>query len=1561
MNPNPDISKARKCRVSNFQLSMKKGLLIICCLTYSLLAVSQTYSANREKFVKEFQKVLSDYGKSENMDFVKKQLAPMLLEMKDFPEEYFVKMVETANLMESKKLKPFPEIYNYIFSVYSFVAGKQPKASYVAWHGSVDKLLDSRNIKKFEDFIELSAGFFSEGRIAESAGFKWYFIGGEYAFEFTDKPFIRFTNGKLMCLVENSNKRERDDQPYIDSIVVRGTSGVYDPVLKKWDGRGGTITWEKVGLPANQTYAELKGFGTSMKTSNLTCDTVVLKTPYFTRTITGQLSDRAFKINREDDKIYPQFISFEKRLKFNIIKDELDYAGGFSLQGASFVGVGTVKEPASLIVYKTAKPFMKIASQLVTVSPTKISSQNSKVCILIGDNDSIYHPGVDFIYALDRQSFEFTRGKAGVSQAPFSDSYHMVDMYVPKITWVKGTPDLAFTYDFGTSQEQRIARMESKNFYDSKLYDQLQGMEQVHPLTAIYNYSYKYDEYEMNEGKIASAMGKTTEQAKPIMLQLSSLGFISYDTEAKIVKINPKLIVFIQARAGKIDYDNLNFVSDMRPKNLQGYTPEQIAADKNLQRLESEYKQKTEARRVMPNFGSMSLANLEIKLDAVDQVRISDPQSTAVFPEGSQVTIRKNRNFEFKGWVNSGKVEVKASIANYNYEANKINLLKTETGLLVVRPLAEQDGKELIPMQSTFSGMVGEILVDAPNNRAGNIKTITDFPKLVVSNPVQIYYNQRTLYRGAYDSSRFYFTIAPFELDSLDNFREKTLRLKGELNSAGIFPKFKEELKIMPDYSFGFSTAAPAGGYDFYSTKAKYENKIILSNNGLQGAGKIDFVQSTSISKAFTFLPDSTIGMAEFVNRPVEAGVQFPDVESKEAFITYVPRSNILKASSTKTLLSFFKDDAKLNGTAIVSPNGMTGNGIMNFRDANLGSSNFKFERWEANADTSNFNLKNNYAAEGEEEDPLSFKTDNVKANVSFKTKKGEFKSNSGETTVYFPVNQYACKMDMFTWYMDQENIEMSSAEKGENVKADLDLAGPNFFSTHPKQDSLQFRAPKAKFDLRTKVIYCTRTEYIDVADARIFPDSMKVVIRKKAQMDPLLNSTIVANFITKYHRFTKADTKITARRAYTSQGQYPYYDADSTMTVLQMDKIGLDSSYQTVATGKVKSDENFKLSKQFDYYGDVKINAAVPLITFSGATRINHNCEKFPKNWMSFSAQVDPKNIQIPVSSTMKTLDGQQVTAGIVWRDSRMQDSVQLYPTFLSTLANPSDPIVMTASGLLQYNFEAKEFQIGSKEKLINRGEKGNFLALHTESCSLNGDGTINLGMDYGDITVDAVGVVNYNQASGQTSMNITARYNLPLDKSLMEGIATKINAQEGMKAVDFASTTLEQALVEWTDQKTADKIKSDYTIKAEVKKLPKELETGFVVTGIRLSSFDPSAMQENGLITNVESAAIVTIYEKPVMKYVPFKAFFQQNYSGNVTGDKFGFLINVPGGSDYYFDYAMMKREGEMKIFTGDETLEAALVAMKEDKRKSKNFRYESTGNRIFLSKFMRLFGNE
>jgi hypothetical protein len=1538
---------------------MKEKLFILVLFVVSFSNFkAQNFPNDREKFLKQFEKVLSGFIQKEQKDFIKDELEKSLVETKEISDEYFKKMVETCNEMEVKKLKYYPAIYNYVYSVHAFVKNKQPNSSYIAWHSSIDKLLDNRNVSKFQDFIELSASFFSKRIIADNANFFWLYRGGTYVFEYTDKPFIKFEGGKLICLVENTTKN--DKIKYIDSVVVYDAFGTYDPILKKWDGKGGTISWEKVGLPKTETNAELKSYNLSLKTSNFACDTVSLTTPFFEKPILGKLTDRAFKINREEDRNYPQFLSFEKRLSIKEIKPNVDYEGSFSLQGKDFVGLGNSKAPCYLSISRNKKKFLSVESQLVILNAKKINCPLGKFSMYIAGQDSIFHPGLDFTYDLEKDVIEFVRGTSGISQSPFSNSYHQIDMYVPKLEWKFDSPTVLLTYNFGSSQDQRFAKLESKNYFDTRLYDQLQGLETVHPLIRIGDYCFKYDEYVVPEGKIANALGKTIEQAKPMMLDLAALGFLNYDTESKIITVNQKLINFVKSKAGKMDYDNLLFMSDMRPKKLVGYSDEQIKKEEYLTEISNNYDKINKTRSGLKNFGILDLGTLEINLDAVDMVNISQAQNVAVFPEAYKVTIKQNRDFNFSGWIITGKMEINSLEANYIYNSNKINLFKTDKSLFRLKPMSENEGKQLITMANQIQSITGEILVDAPSNRAGLDKKITDFPKLIVTKPCYVYYNQKSLFKGAYDSTRFYYTMDPFEMDSLDNFVEKHQRFKGELTSAGIFPKFREDLVIMPDYSFGFSTKAASGGYDFYSKEAKYDNKIILSAKGLQGAGTINFVHSTSISKAYTFLPDSTVGFAKFDNKPMEEGIQFPDIQSEEALITYVPKNKILKVASTPTLeLSMFDKQCRLKGTAYITPQGCTGIGVTTFKDANMGAKKFKFKRWDIDSDTANFNLKNNFKVD--DEDPLSLKTENLNAHVSFKTRKGEFRSNSGTSRVEFPVNQYLCKMDFFTWFMDEEAIELStSKDKDLNLKTDLDLVGANFFSLHPDQDSLSFRAREAKYSMREKTIYCKKVDYMDIADARIYPDSGQVTIRKKAKMDPLENTTLIANSVTKYHKFVNCKVEVKARRVFEAEGDYPYYDADSTRSIIKMSSIRVDSSFQTVAKGKIGNYDNFKLSKQFEYYGDVSISSIIPLIKFSGATRIIHDCNKFKRSWMAFTSEIDPKNIQIPVSSNMKSLDSVSLTAGIVWRDSKKVDEINLYPTFLSEIQDKGDKVVFTSNGYLQYSAFTNEFQIASKDKLINRGEKGNYIALQAGNCSLNGDGKIDLGMDFGEINVETVGTLNYYQETGNTNMNLTLKYNLPLEEKSFEKIAEKLLKTPDLKPMDFGSTTFEKALVEWTDRKTADKVKADYTVDGTYRKIPDGMKSAIVITGLKLTSFNNPKFQEKGLYTDVESAVIVSIFDKPIMKYFPVKAFFQQIYSG-AGGDKFNLLLTNPGGSEYFLNYEMDKKDGNLLIYSGDTELETAITELKPDKRKSKNFSYEMTSNRIYLSKFLKLFSEE
>lgn len=94
------------------------------------------------------------------------------------------------------------------------------------------------------------------------------------------------------------------------------------------------------------------------------------------------------------------------------------------------------------------------------------------------------------------------------------------------------------------------------------------------------------------------------------------------------------------------------------------------------------------------------------------------------------------------------------------------------------------------------------------------------------------------------------------------------MRFDGEFVSAGIFPDFRDTLRLQPDLSLGLTRNTGPDGWVTYGGKGKFTNKIDLSNLGLHGDGTLDYLTSTSKSADFLFLPDSmNSNVDQFVNK----------------------------------------------------------------------------------------------------------------------------------------------------------------------------------------------------------------------------------------------------------------------------------------------------------------------------------------------------------------------------------------------------------------------------------------------------------------------------------------------------------------------------------------------------------------------------------------------------------------------------------------------------------------------------------------------------------------------
>lgn len=1532
-------------------------IVIFVCLTTSLFA---QYSGDPATFLKQIDKRLGDADKAKTKIFIE-EFEPNWLT--NFSSEYQNRVVATCNLLEEKRRPAFPDIYGYLISVHKFVLTDQPKKSFETWHGTIDALLNSKKSTDFQNFIEVCAGFFTDGTIYSVPKFKWMVKGGEYLFEFeNNRPKITFTNTTLSCYIYDQGAGKKDN-PYLDSMIVKGTSGIYEPFVDRFTGRGGIMDWARTGLDPKKNYSEITDFKISLKLTKLECDSVLTHTEYYPEPLYGSFNDEAKIYNREIDRIYPNFTSFSKEVVREEILKDVDYIGGLAIEGAFFAGIGYDKNPARLIFKVNDKPFIQAKSLNFKINEKGVSASDCSITMFLNEEDTLFHPGLNLKYFNDSvPKMDLMRDNSGLAQAPFKNSYHKIDMYVDRIIWTKGDPNLELAWH--RNSPRKIARFESQNFYSERIYNEIQGMNANHPLVAIWNYSYKYDMQIIPVSKIAGPMGFTNNQAIPILVDLANQGFITYSASRQEISVLPKTKKYIDARAGKIDYDHITFNCNMQEIELRDTVTTDGRSDRDAMDFNSRARKLNKRKLQVRNFGYFNLKTFDLSLNEVEPIEISPLQKVIIFPSAGELLIKQNLDFVFEGAVMAGKFEVYLKEASFDYEKFRINLIEVEEALFRVRPIFG-GAQGLVPMYSHFEDFKGYILVDDPSNRSGrDNRKYPQYPIVTTTADSYVFYDHSYVYDGVYDSSDFYFKVDPFVFDSLDNFDEASMAFDGEFRSAGIFPVFKEKIRIQEDYSFGFKTKSPPGGFNFYGDFAKFDNEIKLSNEGLRGAGQIDFVTSTSISENFIFFPDSTMGMSKYTNKPQtkKEGIDVPDVTGEGVMVTFVPKENILKARAVQAPLVFFNGEAQMKGITHLTPKGMTGRGLMYFKEAELGSRHFDYGRWTIDADTSDFNLAGIGKPEPGVENPLDFDSRNLNAHVDFESRKGEFKSNDGTSIVQFPKNQYICYMDMFTWLMDKDEVELSQKGADINIDTGLDLAGSNFFSVHPDQDSLNFKAPKARYVLKENVIYCEKVEYIDVADARIFPPEGKVQIRKKAVMDELEGAEIIANSVTKFHKITEAHVKINARKDYKASGKYPYTDDKGATQIIFFADIKPDTAFQTTATGEIGQEKNFHLSDRFDFYGTAELKASAQFLTFNGATRINHDCDQFAKNWLKFRTEIDPNNIQIPVSTEMKDLEGNPIAVGLVRRNAGDMDSINIYPAFLSVLERPTDFVMFTSSGVLNYNEAAKEFRISTPEKLINRAEKGNYISLHIESCSMDGDGQIDMQLNLPDVEFKPYGVISYNAATKKTNMNVTGGLEFYLEKKMADFVLEDIKAAEGLGAIDFGRTTLKQAVTELVSKEEAENMEADYTIKGpeEIKKLPKEMTTApFYLSNLRLEWNE----RANGLLSQ-PITGLVAINGDPLFKDFTVRLAIIYSVEGGDYGTKMGFLIELPGsgelpGNTYFFSLERRKNETAVWMYSTNKELNGYLAELKVDKLKQKKITIEPTAKTERLLIFRGLFG--
>ncbi|MGA2821996.1 MAG: hypothetical protein ABSE72_00545, partial [Bacteroidales bacterium] len=302
-----------------------------------------------------------------------------------------------GNQMLKKGLKPFPDFYNYIKALNVFIDSQQPDERFNEWFIVLKGLQENKNNRYFLQFVEQSIFLFGENLVYKSQSAKWKIMTSDYHMKFDSVPVITFAPSMLVCYANN------------DSLVIFNTRGVFYPLTFYWIGKGGKVDWQRAGLDPQQVYANVKNYQIQMKYAKVEADSVEFyNKKFFAFSLMGKFSDKVLANVTEDKAQYPTFSSYDKTIGIKNLFKNVDYLGGFAMEGAKIIGSGSSTEDARLVFRKNNKEFVRIFSKLFVIRTDRINSANASITIY-HDNDSIYNPVLTMKYIDEKKELTLTR------------------------------------------------------------------------------------------------------------------------------------------------------------------------------------------------------------------------------------------------------------------------------------------------------------------------------------------------------------------------------------------------------------------------------------------------------------------------------------------------------------------------------------------------------------------------------------------------------------------------------------------------------------------------------------------------------------------------------------------------------------------------------------------------------------------------------------------------------------------------------------------------------------------------------------------------------------------------------------------------------------------------------------------------------------------------------------------------------------------------------------------------------------------------------------------------
>ena len=1435
-------------------------------------------------FLKDIEKKAAEVD-SKEAKWVRREFSS-ILKQESVGEDRRQQVMEVARSLETNRIKFSTGVMGYLHGA-SVLLRQSDWKTWTDWHAHVGYFLaHPKDRRECEAYLAISEDLLVHGKLFASTAATWHFRDGQISLTQGAKgePVMSCSQGVLVCLSKG------------DSLRVQEVSGVFRPLEERFFGDAGKVRWERT-TNEDQLEAELGTFEVRIKGSSFTTDQARLRSTMFDLPLEGQLSLKVQAEDKPEKRTYPRFESRTGRVTLENIFPGVSYEGGLQVRGSKLAGTGSDNEWAKLTILNHDTLFIRCYSDQVLFSEHSIDATHARMSMLFGE-DSIYHPDIKVKYLDDQKLFRATRQVEGVGQQPFIDTYHAVEIEVEAVEWKVNGPSVEFRRL--TSDRPEPAAFRSLDCFERDVYDQMMGIDPIHPLAELARYMSRRGVMSFYSEEYADFLGLQEEQARMLLIGLTNAGYVDLDVATHFCEVKPRAERHIKARKGVMDHDVLAFYSNPMHSTTNAV---------------------------------LSLNNRRMELKGIGRFGVSEAQDVKIVPDGGELALGKNRSFEFNGVIQAGKFELRGARFAFDYDSFKFDVQQAES----LRIKAEVDGEydsygnpKLRWVASTIEEVTGTLEIDHPNNKSGwKSDRYTQYPILTSREVSHVYYDANYICDGAYHRDDFNYAVDPFVIDSLDNFKKEDLVFEGELLAGGIVPDLIEPLRLMEDYSLGFTRTTPDAGYPLYEGLGTVRGDLTLNLGGLHGPGSIDFLTSHLEGEDNTLVPDSAYGRTSVYDNVARSGA-IPLVSADVAdFGLHSYGKRLFVRSTPLDSLQFFGEEVYLKGELELTEPQMTGRGTFMFERAELASQDFLMQERTIDADVAAFELQ------GSDLNEVAFGTDNVSAHVDFDERRGDFKAHDGATLIDLPAIRYQCLMDEFSWFMDEERLDLMNTLIDPSAMTFQELADrdqSNFFSQHADQDGLHFLSPRATYKVDEAYVKCEEVKSVAVADAEIKPGDGVLTVRRDAIMDPLQGAEIFANDVTRYHRLYDANVQINGRLDYEGAASKTYIDAQGMEWPIRFNELAVDTARRTYGHGLVRSGDDFFLSPQFAFRGRVHLEAGRQDLEFEGGAQMQFECDDYGNEWVEFKGVIDPQDVAIPIDSLVTEMGKSHLGVGWTYNDGGISS---MYPTFFTKKPVRSDLSFFVPRGFLRYDKRKDRYVVCSDAKLKNPKLPGNLTQLSRGGCDLYQQGKASFplpdkhlfGQTYiGDISV----------ASGQMVMRGGLVVDMPMPDAVWEYLDQVIDASDRASGLGYDMTNYEVMLNELVGVEEASNLmrELDSSLDGAYKKtVPKEVRHAMVLHGMewRYDTFDDLWISEG-------EVGIATLGEYNVWRSIRGKVALDREKNRVIVYLHFG------PKHWYYFEWKNGKGAGIMQVqareqkVEGEPSLELLIAGLKDSEREVK-----------------------